>query len=436
MNDIPAAFRTRAAVVLAAAGLLAGGGLSACTSSGGESAQSPTAESPSPSSSPQLADECELPEPSATPSPEDKDFAASDADSSALEVGSGEQKAIGSSTIRKSGDSSNTDSSSFTGLNAAVLVSGGGSLAMNGTTVETAGAGANGVFVTGTGSSASLQDGGVKTEGSFSHALEVTDGGSLTAVSPELSTASDHSSVIATDRGGGDIQVSGGSATAGGELSAVIYSTGTIAVCGLTGSSALAEAAVVEGANSVSATSSELTGGTHGAYLYSSTPGSTGGGTFTMSGGTLTAKGGNAVFVDGVAATLNLSNAAKLDPGAGALISVSNGGSASASLQETVLEGQLAADDGSTLSVSLTANSRISGALENVGVELDNSSTVELTADSSATSVQGALVTGNEITNITGNGHTLTYNPGAEGNGYLNGQDYQLAGGGTLRAAP
>ncbi|MCC9194760.1 hypothetical protein LOC59_14025 [Arthrobacter sp. zg-Y916] len=430
MSHMPAAFRARAAVVLAAAGLLAGGGLTACTQSGDESPQSPTAES---STSPQLADECELPEPSATPSPENSDFSATDADSSALEVGSGAQKAVGSSTISKSGDSSSTDSSSFTGLNAAVLVSGGGSLAMNGTTVETTGAGANGVFATGTGSSASLQDVSVKTEGSFSHALEVTEGGSITAVSPQLSTASDHSSVIATDRGGGEVQVSGGNATAGGELSAVIYSTGTIAVCGLTGSSALAEAAVVEGANSVSATSSDLTGGTHGAYLYSSTPGNTGGGTFSMSGGSLTAKDGNAVFVDGVSAAVNLSNAAKLDPGAGALISVSNNGSASASLQETVLEGQLTADAGSTLSVSLAANSQVTGTLGNVGLELDNTSTVELTADSSATSVQGALVTGSEITNITGNGHTLTYDPAAEGNSYLGGQDYQLSGGGTLQ---
>ena len=432
MRDIPAAFRTRAAVVLAATGLLAGGGLAACSQGSGESTASPTAESPSAS---QLADECELPAPSATPSPEGGNFAATDPDTSALEIGSGQQRAVGASTISKSGDSSSTDSSSFTGLNAAVLISGGGSLAMNGTIVETSGAGANGVFATGTGSSASLQDVSVKTGGSFSHALDVTDGGSITAVSADLTTAQDHSSAIATDRGGGDIQVAGGTARTEGGLSAVIYSTGMIDVCGLTGSSALAEAIVVEGANSVQASSSDLTGGTHGAYMYSSTPGGSGGGTLTLSGGTLTAQNGNAVFVDGVSATINLSNAAKLDPGSGNVLSVTNNGSASASLTETELEGQLTADAGSSLDLSLTANSKITGTLSNVGVELDNTSTIDLTADSSATSVTGALVTGTEITNITGNGHTLTYDPSAEGNGYLNGQDYDLAGGGTLRAA-
>lgn len=435
MNDIRAAFRTRAAVVLAAAGLLAGGGLTACTSSGSESTQSPTAESPSPSSSAQLADECELPEPSATPSPENSNFSALDPDSSALKVGGSEQRSVGASTITKSGDSSNSDSSSFTGLNAAVLVSGGGSLAMNGTTVETSGTGANGVFATGTGSAVTMQDVTVRTDGSFAHALDVTDGGSITAVSPDLSTSQDHSSAIATDRGGGDIQVSGGKATTEGGLSAVIYSTGIIDVCGLSGTSALAEGIVVEGANSVQVSSSDLTGGTHGAYMYSSTPGGSGGGTLSVSGGTLTAKSGNAIFVDGVSATINLTNAAKLEPGSGSVISVNNNGSATASLTETELQGQLTADAGSSLELSLTANSRITGTLSNVGLELDNTSTVELTADSSAASVTGALVSGSEITNITGNGHTLTYDPSAEGNSYLNGQDYNLAGGGTLRAS-
>lgn len=433
MTPRPTTIRIRTAVLIASAGLLAG--VVGCTpDSGSESSPSSPAPESGASSSSQLPDECELPEPSATPSPENSDFSDSSPDSSALQVGSGEQRAVGASKITKSGDSSNTDSSSFTGLNAAVLVSGGGSLALNGTTVETTGAGANGIFATGTGSAVSLQDVKVKTDGSFAHALDVTDGGSITAVSPSLTTGQDHSSAIATDRGGGDIQVSGGRADAQGELSAVIYSTGMIDVCGLTGTSALAEAIVVEGANSVQATSSDLTGGTHGAYIYSSTPGGSGGGTLTVSGGTLTAQNGNAVYVDGVSATINLSNAAKLEPGSGNVLAVSNSGSASASLQETVLEGQLTADAGSSLSVSLTANSRITGTLDNVGVELDNTSTVELTADSSATSVAGALVTGNQITNITGNGHTLTYDPAAGGNSYLNGQDYELAGGGTLRA--
>ncbi|MGW9404273.1 hypothetical protein ACWGQ2_09930 [Arthrobacter sp. NPDC055585] len=423
----------RTAVLFCAAGVLTAAGLTGCTQgSDSQPEQSTTAASPSDS---RLAEECELPAPSATPSPENRDFSATDPDSSALQVGSGEQRAVGDFTITKSGDSSNTDSSSFTGLNAAVLISGGGSLALNGTTVETSGTGANGVFATGTGSAASLQDVTVRTDGSFAHALDVTEGGSITAVSPSLSTSQDHSSAIATDRGGGDIQVSGGSARTEGGLSAVIYSTGIIDVCGLMGSSAQAEAIVVEGANSVQASSSDLTGGTHGAYMHSSTPGGTGGGTLTISGGTLTAQNGNAVYVDGVSVTINLSNAAKLEPGSGSVLGVTNNGSASASLTETELEGEFTADAGSSLDISLTANSKITGTLSNVGLDLDNTSTVDLTADSTATSVAGALVTGSEITNITGNGHTITYDPAAEGNSYLNGQDYDLAGGGTLRPA-
>jgi hypothetical protein len=47
----------------------------------------------------------------------------------------------------------------------------------------------------------------------------------------------------------------------------------------------------------------------------------------------------------------------------------------------------------------------------------------------------GARISGSSITNVTGNGHTVTYNsalPAATG---LGGRTYSLAGGGTLRPA-
>ena len=435
----PTAVRTRFFILLAGAGLISSVGLAGCTQDQGTDAtQSPTAQSPG--SSPDAADlaqECELPAASATQSPESRDFSGSGADSSALEVDGGENRALTGSTITKSGDSSSTDQSGFAGLNAAVLVSGGGSLNLADSTVESSGTGANGVFAAGIGSVIGLRDVTVKTDGSFAHAIDAAGGGAVTAVNTTLSTTKDNSSAIATGSGGGAIRVAGGSAKTEGGLSAVIYSTGTISVCALSGSSSLAEAAVIEGPGSVTTTGSDLTGGTRGAYISQSTPGAgvRGGGTFNMSGGTLTAQDGDAVFVDGVSTTIALSNQARLQAGSGNLISVSNNGSAAASLDETVLEGPVAADAGSALDLSLTANSRLTGTLSNVGLDLDNTSTVELTGDSSGTTVTGALVTGSSISNITGNGHTLTYDSTASGNAYLNGQDYDLAGGGQLRAS-
>ena len=53
-------------------------------------------------------------------------------------------------------------------------------------------------------------------------------------------------------------------------------------------------------------------------------------------------------------------------------------------------------------------------------------------ADSHLTKLVGAVVSGTSITNITGNGHTVTYDATASANTYLNGATYTLAGGGTL----
>ncbi len=55
----------------------------------------------------------------------------------------------------------------------------------------------------------------------------------------------------ATDRGSGSVYVTGGTYTCTGQDAAVIYSTGTITVDSITGSSAQGEIAVIEGSNSV-----------------------------------------------------------------------------------------------------------------------------------------------------------------------------------------
>ncbi len=67
----------------------------------------------------------------------------------------------------------------------------------------------------------------------------------------DITTRSETSSTIATDRGGGTVTVTGGTATAKGSNSAVLYSTGTITATDLTGVSEQGEIAVVEGDNGV-----------------------------------------------------------------------------------------------------------------------------------------------------------------------------------------
>ena len=66
---------------------------------------------------------------------------------------------------------------------------------------------------------------------------------------------------------------------------------------------------------------------------------------------------------------------------------------------------------------------------------LDGTSTWNVTADSHLASLMGALISGTTITNITGNGHTVTYDAGNAANSSLGGKTYALSGGGTLTPA-
>jgi hypothetical protein len=49
-------------------------------------------------------------------------------------------------------------------------------------------------------------------------------------------------------------------------------------------------------------------------------------------------------------------------------------------------------------------------------------------------SLLGALITGDTVTNITGNGFNIYYDANAAGNAYLHGLNYALEGGGELIA--
>ncbi|MFN8379949.1 MAG: hypothetical protein U0452_14895, partial [Anaerolineae bacterium] len=76
-------------------------------------------------------------------------YASSSDDQSALCIINGGGLTANDAVVTKTGETSSSDESSFYGLNAAVLVGAGSSLAMNGGTVTTNGSGTNGVFSTG-----------------------------------------------------------------------------------------------------------------------------------------------------------------------------------------------------------------------------------------------------------------------------------------------
>ncbi|MBR1513424.1 MAG: hypothetical protein IJ622_03945 [Bacteroidales bacterium] len=176
-------------------------------------------------------------------------------------------------TYTKTGDGSSGDNSSFYGNNSTIYAGAASStnyesttagansiIHIAGGTITSSSQGANAVFAT---NGATIYADGITivNSNSVSRGLHATYGGTIIATDVDITTESATSSTIATDRGSGIISVTGGSATAKGDRSAVLYSTGAISATDLTGTSAQGEIAVIEGDNSVTMTNCTMSSG-------------------------------------------------------------------------------------------------------------------------------------------------------------------------------
>jgi len=174
-------------------------------------------------------------------------------------------------TLTKTGDGSSGDNSSFYGNNSSVYAGDGtGSSSTSSASsavinikdcsITSSSKGANAVFAT---NGATINVDGVTIDNSLavSRGLHCTFGGKIVATDVDITTRSETSSTIATDRGSGTVTVTSGTATAKGNNSAVLYSTGTITATDLTGVSEQGEIAVVEGDNGVIINECTMTSG-------------------------------------------------------------------------------------------------------------------------------------------------------------------------------
>jgi len=350
--------------------------------------------------------------------------------------------------VSTTGSSSSSDNSSFYGLDAGVLAFTGSAINESGGLVTTTGDGANAVFAYGSGSSITISDTKIKASGQYAHGIMASGGGSIKAINVTVSTAGASSAAVATDRGGGAITVIGGTFKTSGHNSPGLYSTGTLKATGATFDATGAEAAVVEGSNSVIVTSSHLTGHVNrGVMLYQSMSGDAQGekGTFTETGGSLTALDGPLFFVTNTTAAINLTGVKLSDP-SGTLLdaaasswgtSEANGGNVTVNATRQSMTGAVDVDDISTAVLNLKDGSSLSGAINAAGtgksvtLSLDKSSKWTVMGNSHLTVLRdSAGVSGSKVTNIVGDGHIVYYD--ANSNPWLGGRTYTLQGGGTL----
>ncbi len=176
-------------------------------------------------------------------------------------------------TFSKTGSGSGGDNSSFYGNNSTIYAGAASSenyqsttaaanakIVITGGTVTSNAQGANAVIAT-NGATVVVDGLTIVNNNSVSRGLHATYGGIIEASNVDITTNEATSSTIATDRGGGTVTVDGGTATANGAKSAVIYSTGTMSATDLIGTSAQGEIAVIEGDNSITMTDCTMKSG-------------------------------------------------------------------------------------------------------------------------------------------------------------------------------
>ena len=391
-----------------------------------------------------------------------QNYATSSSDTSVVTVTNSGTLSLDNSIIEKSGgDTSNTESSDFSGLNAAVLVNSASSLYLTNAEITTNAKGANAVFVTGSSSSAYVENVTITTSKSSSRGLDATYTGTIIAHNVTINTSGEHCAATATDRGEGTLYVYDSVLNTNGYGSPCIYSTGNINVYDSTGTATASSVAVIEGKNSITIDGCDFTTYSYGrtshgidccaVMIYQSMSGdaSVGTGSFTSTDSTLTVSPSSSVystapffFITNTDAEIYLGNTV-LNYGSGILINVSgntgewgtsgsNGGDLTFTAVNQALSGSIYVDAISTASLSLsstTLTSAINSAntAKSVSLSLSSDSTWSLTGNSYLTTFSDADTS---LSNIQSNGYNIYYK--SSSNSWLNGATITLNGGGKL----
>ena len=221
------------------------------------------------------------------------------------------------SVTRVSSDSTGGDSSSFYGVGAALLATG-GTLTIDNVNITTDSAGGAGVFSYGDGV-VYITNSAINTEQNTSGGIHVAGGGKLYAANLTVNTNGGSAAAIRSDRGSGTMIVDGGSYTSNGSGSPAVYVTADITIHNADLTATGSEALCLEGLNTVRLYDSVLIGNmpdleqndnTWTVILYQSMSGDSqvGQGTFTMDGGKLISQNGGIFYTTNTESVFVLRN--------------------------------------------------------------------------------------------------------------------------------
>ena len=340
---------------------------------------------------------------------------------------------INSNLNKASGDSSNTENSEFYGVNAAVLVNGGG-LTMTDGTITTSAKRANAICATNYGK-VTISGTTITSTGSGSaRGLHATYGGKIEANKVNISTKGGSCATLATDRGEGTVTCTECTLSTAGAGSPLIYSTGDITISKTTGTATGAQAVVIEGKNTATikessnlkcnAMPNRKTVDQCGVMLYQSMSGDAASGTstFNCDKSTIEIQSSSSVyssasmfFITNTQAKINLEECT-FKYGSGVFLkaegtsewgsSGSNGGVVTLTLTNQDIEGDIIVDSISSLTINLVGSS-IKGKINEantaakLAINLDSDSKITLTGNSYYTSIANEKTDGTNLINGT-----------------------------------
>lgn len=344
--------------------------------------------------------------------------------------------------VRMSGDAAAASQFSYQiPPNGALRLITGGKITITGGSVTSSGSGANGLFATGSGSSITMSNGTIKASGGNAHGVDVTYGGTITLTNVNVTTSGASSSALATDFGGGTVNVTGGTiiaaSTSANSHSAAIYSTGNISVSGATAASRGDCGGVIDGANSISLTNTALTALIKGFKLWKTAP-SSGTATVSITGGSVTVTAGDAFYITGetgnaATGSITVKGGATISASTGNVVNVVSSSTASFTADGEALAGNLIADSTSTIAATLQNQTTLTGIVQRAAMTIDSTSVWNVTGNSILTSLTDTSgISGLSVTNIIGNGYDVSYDASLAANKYLAGQTYSLVNGGRL----
>jgi hypothetical protein len=354
---------------------------------------------------------------------------------------------LSDSYVATCGNTTKMEYSDFYGLNAAVLALSGGKITMTNGAIITRGTGANGAFAIGAGSVIKLSKVKIDCTAFGAHGIEASTGGAVLCTDVDIKTTGDNAAAISTNRDGGIVVFTRGSAFTSGIRSPGIYSAGNISVTDARIEANGCEAVVIEGRNSVTlANTTLLCSKECGAMLYQRFSGSTGVGAsvFTMTGGSFAASEGPLFYITNTQAVIEVKDNAKLSVASGILVKAaagrmgnpgSNGGQLTFRADGEILTGNIVCDGASSIAVTLRNKTMLKGVINadnaaaRMTLAIDASSIWEVTGNSYLTGLTDEDTT---LANIHGNGYTVYYDVKADANKWLGGKTLSLSGGGKL----